>query len=271
MSKNLLADTDFTDGRDKRFVHSVLIGRVSKLEVSEKGANVRIIMPDRLDHQGQPLITKPIPVLQISAGGKKQFAMPRLDQNALLVKLPNSTSSYAAIGFFYTTKVPPPVTDPKLDYTIWEGGHTQQFDANTDDNGNPKSDVFLTQDFKAGWKGTYKKDVNLNTTDSAKFNVQADGDVLIQSAKGNIDVKAPTGTVTIEQDIVTLKANTINLIGNVVHQGNMSTTGIHTAADGPHSACGLAQGALEERIAAIERRLAALDGQTAPEPKEGCC
>ena len=70
MSKNLLADTDFTDGRDKRFVHSVLIGRISKLECSEKGANVRVIMPDRLDSDGQPLITKPIPVLQISAAAR---------------------------------------------------------------------------------------------------------------------------------------------------------------------------------------------------------
>src|SRR5262245_36967918 len=143
--KNLLGDTDYSDGRDNRFAKSVLLGKVSKLEVDEKGANVRIIMPDRLDHNGQPLITKPIPVLQISAGGKKQFAMPRLDQNALVVKLPNSTSNYAAIGFFYTTKLPPPVTDPKLDYTEWEGGHIQKFDANDD------ADVFLTWDFKGGW------------------------------------------------------------------------------------------------------------------------
>jgi phage baseplate assembly protein gpV len=264
MSKNLLADTDFTDGRDKRFVHSVLIGRVSKLEVSEKGANVRIIMPDRLDHEGQPLITKPIPVLQISAGGKKQFAMPRLNQNALLVKLPNSTSSYAAIGFFYTTKVPPPVTDPKLDYCEWEGGHTEKHDAN--DNADP----FLTQDFKAGWKGTYKKDVNLNTTDAAKFNIKADGDILINSANGNIDVKSPNGTVTIEQQNIVLKG-TVTIEGNIVHTGNMTTSGIHNASDGPHSSCGLAQGALEERIASLERRLAALDGQSAPAAGKGGC
>jgi Phage-related baseplate assembly protein. len=163
------------------------------MECSDKGANIRVTMPDRLDHDNQPLITKPIPVLQISAGGKKSFAMPRIGQNAMLVKLPNSTSSYAALGFFYTSKEPPPVTDPKVDYVEWEGGHTQKHDANDD------ADVFLTQDFKGGWNCTVKKDVNLKTTDGAKTNIESDGDVLIKSATGNIDVKSPTGTVSIER------------------------------------------------------------------------
>lgn len=259
MSKNLLADTDYTDGRDKRFVHSVLIGRVSKLEVSEKGANVRIIMPDRLDHEGQPLITKPIPVLQISAGGKKQFAMPRLNQNCLLVKLPNSTSSYAAIGFFYTTKEPPPVTDPKLDYTTWEGGHTQQY------NANDNVDVFLTEDFKAGWNCTCKKAINLKTTDSAKITITGDSDVNIVSSNGKVAIQGATE--------IDLTASLIKISGNIQHDGSMTTTGIHNAADGPHSSCGLAQGTLDERIRAIERRLSALDGQPLPEQPttEGCC
>jgi phage baseplate assembly protein gpV len=259
-NKNLISDTDYTDGRDKRFASSVCIGKVSKMEVSEKGANIRALLADRLDHKGNPLITRPVPVLQICAGGKKSFAMPRVGQNVFLTKLPNSTSCYAAMGFFYTSKDPPPVTDPKLDYVEWEGGHTQTHDANTDDNGNPKNDVFLTQDFKGGWKGTYKKDVNLNTTDSAKFNIVADGDVKINSANGNIDVQSPNGTITIEQKNITLKG-TVTIEGDIKHTGNMQTSGIHTAADGPHASCGLAQGELETRIATLEARLAALEAR----------
>jgi hypothetical protein len=31
------------------------------------------------------------------------------------------------LGSFYIKRNPPPVTDPKLDYTEWEGGHTQKY------------------------------------------------------------------------------------------------------------------------------------------------
>jgi phage baseplate assembly protein gpV len=250
MGKNILADTDFTDGRDQRFVHSILIGRVAKLECTDKHANIRVIMPDKLDHQGNPLITKPIPVLQISAGGKKSFAMPRIGQNVLLVKLPNSTSTYAALNFFYTSKEPPPVKDPLVDYCVWDDGKTfVKHDANKD------ADPFLTWDFQAGWKGTFKKDVNLNTTDAAKFNVKADGDVLIQSATGNIDVKCPSGTVTIEQQTVELKATTIKLTGHVIVNGNMDQTGIHLDSNGHHTSTR----ELNDRIAKLEARVAQLE------------
>lgn len=259
MGKNLLADTDYTDGRDQRFVHSVLIGRVSKIECNEKGANIRVIMPDKLDHKGQPLITKPIPWLQTCAGkqdGKRTFSMPRIGENVTLTKLPNSTSSYIAARSFYTSKQPPPVTDPKLDYTEWEGGHKEQFDANTDDNGNPKSDVFLTQDFKAGWKGTYKKDVNLNTTDSAKFNVTADGDVNIKSANGNINAQSPNGTIFLDQQTIHLKG-TVVIEGNISHTGDMVTSGVHTDSNGHHTNAR----ELNERIAKLEARIAALEAR----------
>jgi phage baseplate assembly protein gpV len=227
MSKNLLADTDFTDGRDKRFVHSVLIGRVSKLECSEKGANVRVIMPDRLDHEGQPLITKPIPVLQISAGGKKQFAMPRLNQNTLLVKLPNSTSSYAAIGFFYTTKEPPPVTDPKLDYAIYDEGSTKQFDANDgkgDELWNLKGQITFNADGTITVES--KKTDIVVKSDQGKVTVEANGDVTVKSDSGQVTVQGSSS--------VTLQAPTINLKGNVIHTGNMTTSGVHTDSLGHH-------------------------------------
>jgi len=277
MGKNLLADTDFTDSRDSRFVHSVIIGKVSKIECNEKGANIRVIMPDKIDHTGQPLITKPVPVLQISAGGKRSFAMPRVGQNSIMIKLPNSTSSYVSIAHFYTEKDPPPVTDPKLDYCEYDDGDDQSSGGNRSTNGqatgsfikfdaNKGADPSLTWNFKGGISQTVPKDYKINTTDGAKFNVQADGDIINESKSGSINVKSDGGTITIE-------ASTIYLKGTVQHTGNMSTSGIHTASDGPHSSCGLAQGELEQRIAAIEARLAALDGQTAVRPASegGCC
>jgi phage baseplate assembly protein gpV len=250
--KNLLSDSDYTSGRDNRFKNAVHIGRVSEVVCDETQANVRVIMPDKLDHEGTPLVTKPVPVLQRSSAAKRSFAMPRVGDNVVLTKLANGTSNYLVMGSFYTTSDPPPVTDPKLDYTEWEGGHSETRDANED------ADVFLTQDFKGGWAATIKKDVNFKTTDGAKFNVEADGDMLMKSATGNIDIKSPSGTVNIEQQNIHLKG-TVTIDGNIVHTGDMSTTGRHVDGLGPHAG-GLREGELLARLEALEARVLALEG-----------
>jgi phage baseplate assembly protein V len=208
--KNLLADTDYTRGTDNRFKNAVLIGRVSEIDCTSEHANIRAIIPDKVDHNGQPLITKPIPVLQICAGKKRSFAMPRVGQNVLLVKLPTGTSDYAAIGFFYTKSDPPPVTDPMLDYCIYDDGSTVQFSA---------SDGTLTWNFKGGINITTQKDVDITVQGGAKVNITADGDVNIISNSGQ----------------ATIQAATINLKGNIVHTGDITTSGVHTDSLGHHS------------------------------------
>jgi phage baseplate assembly protein gpV len=259
MPKNLLSDTDYTSGKDNRFGVTAAIARVSKIEVSEKGANVRIIMPDRVDHQDQPLISKPVPVLQIASQAKKSFAVPRLDDNVFCIKLPNGTGNYAVVGSFYTSKRPPPVTDPLLDYCEWEGGHIEKRDA------NDGAEVFLTQDFKGGWDATIKKDVNFKTTDGAKFNVEADGDMLLKSAAGNVNVESPSGTVTIKQQKIVLQAANIELLGalkingQITHTGGMTTSGVHQDSRGFHQAS-TREDELLARIEALEARVLALEG-----------
>jgi len=261
MGKNILSDTDYTKGWDNRFGVTAIVARVSKLEVSEKGANVRVIMPDRVDHEDNPLISKPVPVLQIASTAKKSFAVPRMDDNVLCVKLPNGTSNYAVIGSFYTSKRPPPVTDPKLDYTEWEGGHTEQFDANDD------ADVFLTQDFKGGVKTTVKKDIEIKTTDGGKMSMTSDGDMLVKSATGNVNVESPSGAVNIKQKTINLEADTINLTGHVVingkldHTGQHVTVGRHTDSAGPH--VGGREAELEARVNRLEILLGAMDQRLA--------
>jgi phage baseplate assembly protein gpV len=253
MEKNLLSDTDYTKGWDNRFGVAVCIGKVSKIECSEKGANARIIMPDRLDHEDNPLISKPVPVLQIASKGKRSFSMPRQSDNVLMVKLPNGTSNYAILGSFYTSKEPPPVTDPKVDYCEWEGGHTEKRDANDD------ADVFLTQDFKGGWNATIKKDVNLKTTDGAQTNIDSDGHVNIKSATGDVNIQSPTGKVNIEQQNIVLKG-TVTIEGNIVHTGDMTTSGHHTDANGLHTSGTRDVQALTARIDALEARVRELEG-----------
>lgn len=205
MEKNLLSDTDYTSGRDNRYKNIALIGKVSKIECDDKHANVRVIFPDKVDSKGTPLVSKPIPVLQISAGKKRSYAIPRVGQNALLLKLPNSTSDYLVVGTFYTTKDPPPVTDPKLDYCEYDDGSTMQFDP---DAGT------LTWNLKGGIVIDTQDDITI--TGAAKVTIKGADEVLIQSDT-RVHLKGP---VTIE--------------GNITHTGNMSTSGVHTDSNGVH-------------------------------------
>jgi phage baseplate assembly protein V len=231
MQKNLLSDTDFTKGHDNRFGITAAFGRVSKIECTAEHANVRVIMPDRVDHKNTPLISKSIPVLQIASSAKKSFAVPRLNDVVALVKLPNGTSNYAVLGSFYTKKNPPPVTDPMLDHTLYDDGSTMQFDAS-----KGQLDWKLTGDLNWDNKGAVLIKLEKG------FTIQIQGDVLIDAP--NIHLKGA-----------------MNFEGDITHTGGMSTTGIHTAADGPHASCGLAQGELEERIASLERRIAQLEAR----------
>jgi phage baseplate assembly protein V len=226
--KNILADTDYTKGHDNRFQNAVLIGKVSKIECSDKGANVRVLMPDRVDHKNQPLITKPIPVWQHSAGGKKSFMMPRVGQNAILVKLPNGTSDYMVLGTFYTSKDPPPVTDPMLDYTIYDDGSVKQFDANAGTE---------------TWR--LKGDVNMDN----------EGAILIKLAKGfTVQIQ---GDVLIDAPNIHLKGAMV-FEGDIDHRGSMTTSLTHTDSLGHHTNAAR-QEELEARVRALEARVAELE------------
>src|SRR5207342_626026 len=106
---------------------------------------------------------------------------------------------------------------------------------------NDDADVFLTQDFKGGWNCTVKKDVNLKTTDGAKTNIESDGDVLIKSANGNINVESPAGIITIKQQKIVLQAGNIELTGAdkitgiITHIGANNQTGVHRDSNGLHT------------------------------------
>jgi phage baseplate assembly protein gpV len=238
MEKNLLSDTDYTKGWDNRYGVTAVVGRVSKIEVSEKGANVRVIMPDRLDHQDQPLISKPIPVMQIASNAKKSFAVPRLDDNVLLLKLPNGTSNYMVVGSYYTSKKPPPVTDPMLDYVEYDDGSTMQFDAS---NGNLDWD--LTGDIKVHNEG----DKDLSTDGDVQ--IENDGDYAqvvegdqqydtggdVRRTADGVYVLAADGVGIGANNEILIQAPLIHIVGNILHDGDMVTRGVHQDNNGYHT------------------------------------
>ena len=221
MGKNLLSDTDYTKGRDNRFGVTAVVARVAKIEVSDKGANVRVVMPDRLDHQDQPLISKPIPVMQVASKAKRSFMVPRLKTNVLCVKLPNGTSNYAVIGSFYTKNDPPPVTDEMLDYVIYDDGSTMQFDAS---NGE------LTWKLKGDLLWDNEKSVTIKLKED--FTLEIDGDVTIKP-QGNVSIEAG-GDIDIKGQTVNLQG-AMKFTGNIDHIGNMHTSGIHQDSLGFHT------------------------------------
>jgi phage baseplate assembly protein V len=248
MSKNIISDTDYTKGWDNRFATSVVIGRVSKVECTKDHANVRVIMPDRVDHEGTPLISKPVPVLQVASQAKKSFAMPRQDDQVLMVKMPNSTSNYVVIGSFYTKTNPPPVTDPNLDYVVYDDGSIMQFDASTGElTWKLKGDMLWDneKDFTLKTKGdvSIEIDGDILLKPKGDVTVTPDGDVLIQAARGKITLDSPMG---------------LYLQGDIHHTGNMVTSGHHTDAKGPHAAS-VERDELLNRVDALERRVLALE------------
>ena len=251
MRKNILSDTDYTKGWDNRFGVAVCVGKVSKIEASEKGANVRVIMPDRVDHEDNPLITKPVPVLQIASQAKKSFAMPRLDDDVFMIKLPNGTSNYVVLGSFYTSKKPPPVTDPALDYVEYDDGSTMQFDSSSGE---------LTWKLKGDMLIDNEGDATIKL--KGDYTLEIDGDILLKpggdctvDARGAVSIKSPTG--------ITLDAATLTMKGNIVHTGNMTTSGHHADTNGLHTGAAerderLAK--LEAMVMALEIRVAQLEG-----------
>lgn len=231
--KNILADTDFTSGKDNRFHNTVHIGYVSEIncDKSKGQACVRVIMPDKIDKEGNALITKPIPVMQTASAAKRSFAVPRKGDMVVLTKMPNGTSNYMVTGSIYTTANPPPVDDPMLDYVEYDDGSTMQFNA---------SDGTLTWKLKGGI--IIETDGDVSFTTKGKFNVKADGDALIEAAL--VHLKGP-----------------MKFEGDITHIGNMSTTGTHTDVRGRHQAA-TREEELLARIEALERRVTELEART---------
>lgn len=247
MDKNLLSDTDFTKGWDNRYGVTAAIGKVSKIECSDKGANVRVIMPDRTDHQDNPLISKPVPVLQTASKAKRSFAVPREGDNVLMLKLPNGTSNYAVLGSFYTSNDPPPVTDPNLDYVLYDDGSSMQFDASKGE---------LTWKLKGDMLWDNEKDFTFKT--KGNFVIEIDGDITLKP-QGNVSIESG-GDIDIKSSgDLNLQGN-MRFTGNIDHTGNMETHGTHHDTKGYHTNAAR-EDELLARIEALEARVTQLEAR----------
>jgi phage baseplate assembly protein V len=254
--KRLLSDTDSQRGHDNRFGTAVVIGKVSKIECTDKHANVRVLLPDRVDHNGTPLNTKPIPVLQVASQAKKSYAVPRINDQVVLIKLANGTSDYLVVGSFYTSSNKPPVKDPMLDYVEYDDGSTMQFNASTGE---------LTWKLKGNMLWDNEKDFTLKT--KGNVDIEIDGDYT-NKPQGNIDVEAggdvdlkAGGDTVIEAANITLRAANITLDGFVHTTAAMRTDGVHTDVNGLHAGAARDE-LLLARLQALEARVAQLEART---------
>jgi phage baseplate assembly protein V len=231
-TKNLLGDTDYNRQPDARYKNTITIARVSKIESDKTMANVRVLFPDRTDHEGTQLVSKPVPVMQQSAGHKRSYAMPRVGQNCVMARLANSTSDYVMLGTFYTTSDPPPVEDPKLDYVIYDDGSIQQFNAETG-----------TLDWKLKGDMNFENEGGMSTKLKKGYTLEIEGDVLI---------KAPN--IKLE--------GAMEFKGDIDHTGNMTTHGHHTDDAGTHQNA-MRESELLARIQKLEAHMAATEERLA--------
>jgi phage baseplate assembly protein V len=145
----ILGDTNKT-GYDNRYHNAIFIGRIADRENDDTAANARVIRPDQGDY-----ITKQMPVMQAGTTGKRSFQMPRKGANCVVLKLPNGTADGIILGTYYTTSDPPPVTDPNLDYTVYDDGSTMSMNAAT---GQLDWDLKGAMNMKAGAPVTIQAD-----------------------------------------------------------------------------------------------------------------
>ena len=95
------------------------VGRVVETKTDETGIFARVIEPDR-----QNLISKWLPVGQVSAGGMRSVACPRIGQLVAITHLGNSIEDGWIDHSLYTPTNPPPegITDKQTGFHFDDGG-----------------------------------------------------------------------------------------------------------------------------------------------------
>lgn len=180
-------------GKDNRFNNSHRIGRVTQIVTDAGQTCARVVYPDK-----ENLISKPLPILQPSAGARRSFNVPKVGQSVLVAHLANGEQEGFIEGTFYTTADPPPIYNPNKQYTEFADGTTVEYD-----EGNSTMAI------------NAKGPINIVTSGPATITapeITLTGNVKIQ---GNLDVQ-----------------------GDVSNSGNMTTGGIHLDHGGsvPHTA-----------------------------------
>jgi phage baseplate assembly protein V len=188
-------------GYDSWLKNMFRVGFVSSQNTDDIQAAVRVVYPDR-----QNLVSEPLPILQKSTKGTKDYWSPEVGEQVLTLHLPNGIHKGFLLGAFQSTRDRPPVTDPNKRHTTFADGSVFEFDKGS-------SVLFINT----------KGPITLIT----------EGPVFIEST-GELTLKS-AAKVNIEAPEISLDAPTVKIKGNIEHEGDMNTSGRHRDSAGNHS------------------------------------
>ena len=180
------------------------VGIVVEQVVDSKQVACRVQLPDRNN-----LITKPLPVLQRSAGGMRTFSVPKVGQRVKISRFGNGLEHGSIDGTYFTPGNPPPTVNPNMEMAHFSDGSMIFYDpgANT---------------MKLDMKGP----VDLETL--GPITLVTTADTTIRAA--NILIEA--GTIVLRGE--TTIDGPLTVIGDIEHTGNMNTSGVHQDSNGFH-------------------------------------
>jgi phage baseplate assembly protein V len=220
-------------GRDHQMRDLFRAGKVIERKVDEKlGPLVRV---QYLDKQG--VISKWLPIKQPGARATMFFYVPKIGNDVNVTMLPNGSEDGFVDGAFYNEKNPPP-----------EGVDIDTRHLKTED-------------------GTVVEYREIDST----FNLVCVGPVIVKgtmiTVEGSQSIleKAPTITIQGEQTVlvtapeITLTGH-MTFNGDITHMGNMTTSGIHTDANGIHAGSKEADD-LRREIELLKERVLILEQQ----------
>jgi phage baseplate assembly protein V len=221
-------------GRDHQMRDLFRAGKVIERKVDEKlGPLVRV---QYLDKQG--LVSKWLPIKQTGARATMFFYVPKIGNDVNVTMLPNGSEDGFVDGAFYNERNPPP-----------EGVDIDTRHLKTED-------------------GTVAEYREIDST----FNLVCVGPVIVKgttiTVEGSESILEKAPTITLEGGSTILaKAPQITLegamqfTGDITHTGNMTTSGVHTDANGTHQSAKV--GDLEKEIELLKERMLILEQKVA--------
>lgn len=189
-------------GRDSTVRNMLRQAKVVEPLIDETGVFARV---QYLDKMG--VISRPLPILQSGCKGSSFVQCPKIGDDVSVMMLPNSDGGEGfIIGSFYNSSNPPPITELDVRHITFADGTIIEYTEAT------------------------------NTRATGQLRIKSTQPINIES--GDCYIKATS--IKLEADKVTIQAGNIELIGevkiegNINHEGDMLTTGVHTDSLGRH-------------------------------------
>lgn len=211
-------------GSDNWLKNMFRVGFVSSQNTDDTQAAARVVYPDR-----ENLVSEPLPILQKSTKGTKDYWSPEVGEQVLTLHLPNGVQKGFILGSFQSTRDRPPVTDTNKRHTTFADGSVFEFDKGS-------SVLFINT------KGpiTIITEGPIFIESSAQVTIKSGAKVTVDAPEIVLDTPTCriTGDLIVEGsiDIAQGKGGTqMTISGDIIQTGNFTQSGEHRDNRGYHS------------------------------------